>query len=185
MAAHDAPKPSAVRIVRLAATALVLALADEAAAQPAGAGGDALVKALADCRLVSDDRARLACYDAAGARLSEAQTTGEVVIVDRATVRAARRQAFGFSLPSLDVFGRGEREPQLDRVQAALSGASQGANGRWILRTVDGQVWRQTDDNRLYRAPNRGSRVDIRKAALGSFFMNIDNQKAIRVRREQ
>lgn len=149
------------------------------------ADSTALLKSLADCRGVAESAARLSCYDAAAARLLSAERAGEVVVVDRAQARAARRQAFGFSLPSLDIFKRGEPESELDRVQFTLARADQGRDGKWILRTSEGQVWRQTDQKRLTREPRAGSRAEVRNAALGSFFMNIDGQTAIRVRREQ
>lgn len=168
-----------------AAAAALVSMAGWAAHAQAPSAGDGPVAGLAACRAITEDRARLACYDAAASRFAAAQTAGDVVVVDRATVRAARRQAFGFNLPSLDIFGRSDREPRIDRVQLVLSGASRAADGRLVIRTQDGQVWRQIDDHRVNRQPRSGSKADVRRAALGSFFMNIDGQRAIRVRREQ
>ena len=157
-------------------------------AQPSGASpvrSEALIKALEGCRALSDSAARLACYDGAAARLLTAERAGEVVVVDRTQARAARRQAFGFSMPSLDMFKRGEPETELNRVQFTLARATRGPDGKWILRTSEGQVWRQTDQKVLTREPRAGSKAEVRNAAMGSFFMNIDGQTAIRVRREQ
>lgn len=157
-----------------------------AGAQPADARGAELLGALQRCRGVADGPARLACFDSATARLAAAEQAGEVVVVDRAQVRAARRQAFGFSLPSLDLFDRGNaREPRVDRVELILTGAGRGGDGKWVMRAEGGQVWRQTDDQNLYRPPRAGSRAEVRTGALGSYFMKVDGQKSIRVRREQ
>ena len=162
------------------------ALAGAASAQSSTPqAGSALLKSLAECRAVADSQARLACFDGVTGRLVAAEQAGEVVVVDRADIRAARRQAFGFSLPSLDIFARGARDPELDRVQLVLSRATRLEDGKWLLRTEEGQVWRQTDDRRLSTSPRPGSRAEVRNAAMGSFFMNIDGQRAIRVRREQ
>ena len=164
----------------------VLLLAGAAhAQQPREAAGSALLKGLADCRGVADAAARLACFDQIASRLVAAEQAGEVVVVDRSEVRAARRQAFGFSLPSLDMFARGDRDPALDRVQLVLARATRLPDGAWLLRTSEGQVWRQTDDRKLSTSPRPGSKAEVRNAAMGSFFMNIDGQRAIRVRREQ
>lgn len=154
-------------------------------AQTLAPAGAPLVRALADCRALTADAARLACYDAATSRLVAAERAGEVVVVDREQARAARRQAFGFNLPSLNIFRGGDREPEIERVALVLARAYQTGDGKWVMRTQDGQVWRQTDDHDLRREPGPGSRAEVRRAALGSFFMNVDGQRAIRVRREE
>jgi len=57
-------------------------------------------------------------------------------------------------------------------------------DGNWILRMQDGAVWRQTDGAVLSRDPRPGSVVVIKKAALGSFMMDIDGQPAVRAHRD-
>lgn len=152
---------------------------------PTATSGGALVQSLAACRAISDSASRLACFDAAAASLLSAEQSGDVVVVDRAQARAARRQAFGFNMPSLDMFKKGEPEAELDRVQLTLARATRGPDRKWVLRTTEGQVWRQIDQKVLTREPEAGSKAEVRNAAMGSFFMNIDGQRAIRVRREQ
>ena len=171
------------RVIGPALVGLALAVSP-ARAQPTG-DGSALVRALGECRRLSDINARVTCYDAATAQLETAERSGEVVLIDRAQARAARRQAFGFNLPSLAVLnlGRGDEDP--DRLNVVLERARRDADGRWVLHTSEGQVWRQIDSRSVLNEPQRGSKAEIRTAALGSFFMNIDGQRAIRVRREQ
>jgi hypothetical protein len=110
--------------LRVLATALVLIAAPSVGAGQTPADSAALIKALGDCRSLAESSARLACFDAAAARLLSAEQSGEVVVVDRTQARAARRQAFGFSMPSLDIFKRGEPEAELDRVQFTLTRAT-------------------------------------------------------------
>ena len=175
-------------MTRMRTAGLVFALAALAAsaalAQPRLPTGSALVKAVADCRKLTEDPARLACYDAAAGRLEAAERSGEVVVVDREQARATRRQAFGFNLPSLNIFDR-EGEPELDRISLTIARASQLGDGRWLLRTDNGQVWRQIDNQNLTPKPRAGSKAEVRRALLGNYFMNIDRERAIRVQREQ
>lgn len=175
------------QISRIKKTALV-------AVSLALAGGGALAaddrtpvfKAVVDCRAIADSAARLACYDAAAARLDEAEAKGEVVVLDRAQTRQARREAFGFTLPSLDLFKRGEPEEQLDRASFKVVRAWQaGPNGQWVMELDSGAVWRQIDTERPYKTPKAGSSVEIRAAALGSYLANIDGARAIRVKRDR
>src|SRR5690348_11419617 len=59
------------------------------------------VQAVLDCRKLTDDAARLACYDRAVTAMASAEQSGDLVSIDREQRRAARRQAFGFQLPTL------------------------------------------------------------------------------------
>lgn len=175
------------------ALGLGLALAAPAAAALAQTAADdrpALLKSLADCRKLTDDRARLACYDAAAGALDQAEAKGEIVVVDRERANKVRRQAFGFSLPSLSILDRPSRAPgsdkppePLDRLTATLARGYQRGDGKWVLELDDGAVWVQTDSQPLGRGAKKGAKVEIRRAALGSFFVNVDEQRAIRASR--
>ncbi|HYG27720.1 MAG TPA: hypothetical protein VD906_12525 [Caulobacteraceae bacterium] len=168
--------------------AVVLALgagvAPGAAAQNAKRAGE--LQAIVDCRAIADNVARLACFDAAAARLDEAEAKGEVVVLDQAQRREARREAFGFSMPSFDLFNRGETPEKMDRETFKVVRAWEvGGGGQWAMELDSGAVWRQIDQERLLRRPKAGTSVEIRSAAMGSFLMNVDGQRAIRVRRER
>lgn len=162
---------------------LALLVTQPALAQP-GVDDATGFKALVDCRQIASDPERLACFDAAAAQLQRAEQAGDVVVFDRAEIQEARRAAFGFD--ALDLFRRGDRaEAPLRNVVLEAKSARVGADGRWSLVTVDGQVWKQIDDEALPKRPKAGSKLEVRTAALGSYFMNVDGQRAIRVRREQ
>jgi hypothetical protein len=141
------------------------------------------VQAVIDCARIAESERRLACYDAAVAAMAKAETNGDLVTLDREQRRAARRQAFGLSLPSLAFLERGEKPEEIDNITTKVTAASRAADGKWVITVEDAAVWRQIDDYELPRGAHAGSAVRIRKAALGSFFMNVDGQQAIRVHR--
>ena len=68
---------------------------------------------LLDCRKLADSAARLACYDKAAATMDQAEAKGDIVVVDREQARKVRRQAFGFTLPSITLFERGEKPEEI------------------------------------------------------------------------
>ena len=149
-----------------------------------------VLQAVVDCRPMTDANARLACYDAAAAKLDEAEASGQVVVVDKEQARAVRREVFGLQLPSLDIFSHAAKGPgaaveEVDRVTETVKSASRQADGRWVIELESAAVWRQIDANDLANDPHSGSKVEIRKAALGSFFMKVDGQPAIRVHRDR
>ena len=104
-------------------------------------------------------------------------------MIDRAQARVVRRQAFGLAMPSLNLFSRGEKEETLSRIAVPLSDAHQGGGGKWVFVTNEAQGWRQTDSEPLNRPPRAGSTLAVRKAAMGSFFCNVDGQYAVRCER--
>ncbi|MGA0607863.1 hypothetical protein ACO2Q0_17880 [Phenylobacterium sp. VNQ135] len=172
-------RPRAALLVAAAAT---LAAAP-ALAQPKMEGRAALVQRLSDCRKLTDDSARLACFDQATAALEQAEAKGDIVVVDREQARTVRRQAFGFSLPSLSMFERGEEKEEVDNVTGKIASARQDGTGKWVLRLEDGAVWQQVDVTELSLYPKAGQSVTVRKATLGSFLASVEGRRAFRVRR--
>jgi hypothetical protein len=154
-----------------------------AVAQPKGEGRSQMLQELVDCRKLTDDAARLACYDKASASLDQAEQKGDIVVVDREQARKVRRQAFGFSLPSISLFEKGETQEELENVTGEVAVASVNGAGKWTIRLTDGAVWVQVDNNELHRTPKPGNPVKIRQASLGSFMMSINNGGGFRVRR--
>lgn len=169
----------------IGAMGMVLAMAAPASAADSQAKRAAAFQAVLDCRTTQDPAARLACFDAAAASMGEAEKKGEIVVIDREQATTARKQAFGFELPSLAIFDKVMDKADLDRVTVVLKDAYRGADGKWAMVLEDGAVWRQVDGESLYKAPHAGSVVKIRRAAMGSFLLNVDGQTAIRAQRSR
>jgi hypothetical protein len=154
------------------------------AAAPKPAESPAVVQRLLDCRKLADNAERLACYDKAAAAVESATTSGDLVALDRDQRRAARRQAFGFILPSLSFLERGEKVEEANHVAAVAADVSRNALGEWVITLDDGAVWRQTEPTEMGRRPHKGSKVVITKGLLGAFFMTIDGEGAGKAKRE-
>lgn len=170
------------KLAALAALTLI-AGADQASAQASKDARAQVFQGLMDCKGKSDPAERLACYDAAVGAMDVAEKKGDIVVVDREQAKAVRRQAFGFSLPSLAMFEKGESPEELDQVALKAERVYRGGDGKWVFELEGGAVWAQTDTEALFREPKAGSKVEIRKASMGSYFMNVDGQRAVRARR--
>ena len=98
----------------------------------------AVAQAISDCRKVADKDARLDCYDKAADAFEQAQVKGQVVVVDREQVREVKQQAFGFNLPSLNLFARGPKEEAVDKISVKLASAvkTPRESGSWSPRTA-------------------------------------------------
>lgn len=143
-----------------------------------------LLKSLADCRQVADSAARLACFDRTAAAIDEAERRKDLVVVDRDQLRKTRRSLFGLVLPNLSVFGDDNKdEDGVARIDSTIKAASQNALGKWIFTLPDGAQWEQTDSRDLPIPARPGHSIAIRRAAMGSYLANVQNQIAIRVRR--
>lgn len=173
-------------MMRIVVAGAILAFSASEAAAQEPARADALER-LAACRAQTDPGQRLACYDAAAAALDEAERAGDVVVLDREQMRETRRGLFGFAMPSLDIFNRGAElaeEDEIDNVSYVVRTAREARDDEWVFTMEDGSVWRQID-GRMWGRPRAGQTAIVRRAALGSFMMNVGDAPAIRVRREQ
>ena len=148
-------------------------------------GRAAELQKLIDCRKIADNTQRLACFDAAAASFDQAEAKGDIVVVDREQARKVRRQAFGFSLPSITLFERGEKPEEIENVQGVVAAARLNGSGKWVIRLDDGAVWTQIDSADLGTDPKAGEAVTIHKAALGSFMLSLPHHRSFRAHREQ
>jgi hypothetical protein len=158
------------------------------AAQNADPAPPALQSVL-QCRGIADEKARLACYDNAVGQFEAARTSGAVVVVDREEVRKTRRGLFGFHLPSLGIFGHGNKGPdgedadEIKEINGVVRTATKNADGGWVITLEDGARWEQTAAANFGRRPRPGSKVVIKRGVLGSFKMSIDDMPAVKARR--
>jgi hypothetical protein len=168
-----------------AAAGLCALAAVSALAQTKVGDAPAAIRRLLDCRLLPEEHARVVCYDAAVDAIAGSLTKGDIVAVDQEQVAKVKRQAFGFSLPALNLFDHPAQPAPLENLSALVERAYQRGDGGWVLELEGGAVWSQTDAERLFRFPKKGSKAEIRKAAMGTYFINLDGQRAIRAKRVQ
>lgn len=161
------------------------ALASAAGAEPATARpGDAVpaqVQRLLACRSIADPTERLACFDREIGTTAAAVERKDLVVVDRDEVRRAKRTLFGLSLPKIALFGSdGEEVSQIDGV---IDGVGRNRDGGYVFILQDGSKWSQTDSRPIALEPERGDKVVVKKAALGSFMLSVGRQPGVRVQR--
>lgn len=165
------------------AALFMVAETGEPLAQPRADGRAAVLQNLLNCKSKTDPTERLACYDAAAGAIDTAEQKGDIVVVDREQAKAARRQAFGFSLPSLDMFDRAAGPEGADSVQDVVERAYRGGDGKWVFELEGGATWQLYEAVDLGRTPKKGSKVEIRKGAVGGYFLRSDGQAGARAKR--
>ena len=173
----------------LPALVLILLPAAGAGARPLPTTGQQrpeAFEAVVRCRAISGDAERLRCFDAAAAAMEQAAERHDLVVIDRQQVRATRRTLFGIELPRLPFFGGGDEDKQdeVSQIDGVVSSAVQEGNGRWVVVLQDGGTWAQVDDNVIAVRPRAGAKVLIKRAALGSYMMRVNNQPGVRVKRQ-
>lgn len=171
--------------MRLIAGFLILSImAEPGFAQASEVEPPQAFKKLVDCRAIADPAQRLACYDREIAAVDTAVSQKELVVFDRSQVRRTQRTLFGLPLPNLNIFGDGSGDAPTE-ISSTIKRAWMHDRGKWAFELADGARWEQTDSTELVFDPEPGQAVRIRRAALGSYFANVDRQNAIRVRRVQ
>jgi len=137
--------------------------------------------AVVDCRKVPDSAERLACYDKAVADLDTAEKSREVVVVDKDQVTEARRGLFGLSLPRIRLFDS-SNEPDIDEVESTVTIITKNGNGQVSFTVEDGARWVQTDTRTVVNV-RPGTKVTLKRGAMGSYFAKFHGAIAVRVRR--
>lgn len=163
--------------------ALALLIATGAAARPSvQTATPASVQALLACRAVTDSAQRLACYDRESGSVAQAISKKDLVVIDKARATQAKRSLFGFSIPDFGgLFGGGDND--VKEIASTITKVSQDPYGAWVVSLADGSTWAQTDDSPLGLPPEHGQKVVVHRGSLGAFFLRVNGQPGIRVRR--
>jgi len=139
----------------------------------AAAAAERLAPLLA-CRALTDDAARLACFDRESAALGPA------------AARPALTPQQKFGLDTTAVAAReadaGQPRADVDTVEAKLVELHAGADGRYVFALDNGQLWRQLQagSDLLLKA---GDAVRISRGALGSFMLFTPTKRSCKVTR--
>lgn len=143
-----------------------------------------LISTLTACQALTEDAARLSCYDQAAGQLQRATQTGAVMVVTREDVRRARQSLFGFTVPRVPFLSNGrEDEEPVQELTAPIAAVSGIGHGKYRLRLQDGAVWETSEANGGFRTPRAGQTVRIRRGALGSYFIQVEGGRNVRGRR--
>lgn len=142
-----------------------------------------LFRKLVECRSMVDPAQRLACYDAQVGALDVAEKKKDVVMMDREQVRDTRRSLFGFPLPNIGLFGgRKEVVEDVDEIEGAIATARSLPNGQWSLVLAgNAGTWETTVP--LKFDPRSGQKINISKAAMGSYLASFGSNRGVRCRR--
>jgi hypothetical protein len=135
-------------------------------------------EAVVNCRALTSDSERLACYDRSVAALAAAREKEDIVVADRATIRETKKGLFGFTVPKLKLFGGTESE-DVEEIETTILTVRTGPDGLAVLTLADGARWRQTDGADQFARP--GLKIRIRRGALGSYLASIDAGSYVRV----
>lgn len=183
----------------LAASAAVLALS---AAASADAGVDAGIKF---CSAQTDDRARLACYDAIAARLKADQAmpapiaqapaaapplAAPPVAAPPAATPAApapvaavppQTPESAFGAESIPLQARStETAPQdLDEIQSTVTALSYTGLKRAVLTLANGQVWRQSEGDTKPFPGKIGDHVTISRGFISGYNVTIEGRSGL------
>jgi hypothetical protein len=134
------------------------------------------------CRSIQDGAQRLACFDRETASVDQAISKKDLVLIDKARATQAKRSLFGFSIPDFGgLFGGGDDD--VKEIASTVSGFSQNGYMGWTIKLADGSTWAQTDDATLGLPPAKGQKVVVHRGSFGAFFLRLNGQPGIKVKR--
>ena len=166
----------------LALAALTLASPLAAKTQPlAAAPPPKIFTDVIQCRTITDNAERLACFDRSVGTLATAQANKEVYVADKEAMREARKGLFGFNLPNMKIFSDDDMEKDVNSIESTITAAVAGQKG-YIFTLKDGARWMQTDGAYIDK-PKIGASIRIKRASFGSYFGEINKGPGVRVER--
>jgi hypothetical protein len=191
-------------VKRFAASIVVLCAAASISSAAAAAAAVTLpADAVRACRAERDDQRRLACFDAASARLDAAEAAasagdaatrpGDQAIVASGAASAGGaavslaamtpEQRFGYRGDMARESGDRDATAQdLGQLTSRVKIAGRQASGDFVVTLDNGQSWAQLPLGTPHRL-SVGDEVTISRGALGSFLLEAPDGRGIRVKR--
>jgi hypothetical protein len=156
-----------------------------------------LLQAMSKCTSITDDKARLSCYDAAAPRVHDVLNVPPPALSTPPT-KEEEKSWFGFNLDGL--FGSSEKEQttpqqfgaettpqvekkvenaeqQVDSINAGVTDYSYTIDQKFVVFLDNGQIWRQlqgdSDVAHFHRVPTDNT-VTIDRGLIGSYNLTIN-----------
>jgi len=145
------------------------------------------------CLQLTDDQARLACYDAYVRRLSAREDPAVSAAQQEADFGKRPEAAAKEQEPAMPAaeqeaeFGKPAKvaAEEIDQIQASITKVQVKSHGNRVLTLDNGQVWVQLDSRTVPRF-REGDSIIIKRAVFGSFLLQpVDSNRTIRVKRLQ
>jgi hypothetical protein len=173
---------------------------------------DDVLEAMGKCSALTDDKARLACYDAVAPRLRDALNHPPEALA-HAPTEEEQKSWFGFSIgnwfgnnppaaaqttpqqfgadnlpakpaPKESAAAQPEMPQQIDSITATVTDYSFNPFGKFIVFLDNGQVWKEDDTGRAHFTKGGTNTVRIERGLLGSYNMYVnDSDKLYKVTR--
>lgn len=144
---------------------------------------------LLQCRAITDNVQRLACFDRQVGAMDAAAQRDEVVVLDKGELSKTRKTLFGFSFPKLPFLGGADgddhqesKEDGVTHITANIASVRSIGYGKWQIGLDDGAQWITTEAI-VAGNPKVGQQIELKRAAMGSFMGKVDGGRAIRMKR--
>jgi len=139
---------------------------------------------IARCKAITDDTARLACYDAATGR----SDAGYITASSAGTAAAAANA--GAAQPGAAVAAAGSTTPSpvaatkpANSFESRIRSATRLPAGTWVIALEDGTSWIQADSSQEWIVFEPGDAVVVSRGAMGAWFLKKSgSNRTFRVR---
>lgn len=140
----------------------------------AGASAADRLAPLLACRALTDDAARLACFDHESAALMPATA--------KPSLSPEQKFGLGAAAVAAKEAENGQPRADIDIIDAKLIALHAGTDGRYVFTLDNGQLWQQlvAGSDLLLKT---GDAIRISRGALGSFNLTAPTQRSCKVKR--
>lgn len=168
--------------------AILMTLAITGSIAEAGAAERRPLAELQQCRTLTNDSARLACFDKAVDALTRSADSGETVVVDREQIRSARKGLFGFVMPRIPFLtghddGTANDKADEARLETSVVSSRSIGNGKYRFSVDGGGIWETTETSMTFDQPKPRQAIILERGSLGGYFVRVGNGRRVAVRR--
>lgn len=143
---------------------------------------DPLIK-LKRCQELTDAKKRLACLDNETTALISAQKVGKIIVENAAKFDLTGKPSFGRRTEVFNKRPKVDTHEEITSLETTIQQVRLVGRGLWEFDLADGGTWTQIQPAITVKDPKVGMPVQLRKGSLGSYLVNVDGQRAIKMRR--
>lgn len=140
------------------------------------------VSDIISCSSINNRDERLSCFDKNVDKLKLSSESGDVLIISREDLKKSKNSLFGFSIKNIPIFSDNDNNLQTEEIKSVVKELRRSGYSSWIITLDDGAIWQTTEVDHAFD-PKVGSDIRIRRGAMGGYLANLNDARAVRVRR--
>lgn len=146
---------------------------------PAAQAQETFADKVKACSAIKDDAARLKCFDTV---MQILRVEPDAADTRMTTAKAPAAPSTASIAPKPATIIPAAKPETPDSITLDVTAITTGADGKLRFTLSNGETWRQTDSTSLKNLGKGPWKAEIKKAAMGSYMLKVNNKTPVRAR---